>query len=542
MSAAMPFVEHRSPGSSPRTLWLLAAAILGVVAIDLISIRHGPTPNADLQLYASIARALQQYGIGVPTVTWNSPAAVDHLPFYGPMFFSLASMSLDWFGVTLLSFRIASVFGAMLCIAAAALLASALSGSRERWLWAVALVVLSPEVSNGLGTGVMHMLAVGFELVALAAFVSGLRQPGRAGTPMAVAAGFALAAAAMTTPRSYLFVAAFFATAIVLPLAGFPLRRESLWKYVAAAAGFGLPFLAWILMSHGNPVSWLRYMAYIFTHEDTDVALLPTAVRDWQFSWTPALTPVVAVAGAMMAAIGIRRERRGSFDSPPAAAFALATAFTTYVLTVIVLNYTFTNTDYFALPLLVVVIALPTRVYAQRDRTVAVLVALLLTCDAGLFVLKELRVAATWDATNPTPLNEFVRSNVPPGSVVVGPEAPYFFPVERSGSRYRTVNPRSWADWARWVPLVEPGAVRHAARDLEAPPLDRFFIWPVDAERPDGYECVNGPAAGMFQPARTYLDLLGSLGRRTYDTGYPPSVLYRLPPGCPVGYDPTVGH
>ena len=542
MSAVMSPVEQRSPGSSPRTLWLLAAAIAVVLAIDLVSIRHAPTPNADLQVYASIARARQLYGIGVPTETWNSPVAVDHLPFYGPVFFSLATTALRWFGVTLLSFRLTSVLGAALCLAAAALLASVLSGSRERWLWAIALTLLTPEVSNGLGTGVMHMLAVGFELLTLAAFAGGLRQPGRAGVLLSAGAGVALAMAAMTTTRSYLFIAAFFGTGLLLRLAGSPLPRDARWKYAAAAAGFGLPFLWWIVISHGDPIRWARYMTYIFTHEDTDVAILPTAMREFQFSWTPALTPLVGLVGAVLAARGIRRERRGSFNSPPVAAFVLVTAFTTYVITVVVLNYTFEIGDYFAIPLFVVVVAMPLRVFALPERTCRALVGLLLTCQAGLFAVKALRAAATWDATNPTPLNEFVQSLVPPGSVVVGPEAPYFFPVERSGSRYRTFSPRSWADWARWVPVIEPESVRHAARDREAPPLNRFFIWPAGAELPDGYDCVRGRVAGVFQPPETHLDRLGPIGGRAFDRGYPPSVLYRLPPGCPAGYDPTVGH
>ena len=544
MSAPMAFpsMERRAPGSSVRTLRFLVAAILVVIAVDLIAIRHAPTPNADNQLYASIALARQLFGIGVPTITWNSPVAVDHVPFYGPVFFTLAAAFLKWFGVKLLTFRIISVFGGLLCLAAAALVAHVLSGSRERWLWAVALVVLTPEVSNDLGTGVMHMLAIGFELLALAAFVVGLRRPGRAGMLMSAAAGGALAMAAMTTPRSYLFIAAFFATGILLPLAGLPLVREARWKYLAAAAGLCLPFLAWILVSHGNPLRWARYMAYIFTHEDTDIAILPSAVRDWQFSWGPVVTPAAAVAGAVLAARGIRRERRASFNSPPAAAFALVTTFTTYVLTVAILNYTFANTDYIALPLFVVVVAMPLHVFTLRERTIAVLVGLLLFCDAGLFAVKGLRVAATWNATDPTPLNEFIGSHVPPGSAVVGPEAPYFFPVERSGSRYRVVDARSWADWARWVPIVEPEAVRHAAGDHEAPPANRFFIWRMDTELPDGYECVTGHVVGTFQPPAEYTDLLGPLGRRTWDKGYPASVLYRLPPGCPRGYDPTVGH
>ena len=100
---------------------------------------------------------------------------------------------------------------------------------------------------------------------------------------------------------------------------------------------------------------------------------------------------------------------------------------------------------------------------------------------------------------------------------------------------------RSWADWARWVPDVEPEAVRHAERFREGSPVARFFIWASGGDLPDGYECVRGNVVGVFRPAPTYLHLLGRLGRTT-DQGYPETILYRLPSGCPLGYDPTIGH
>jgi len=537
-----PVVDRRSTRSSPRTRRLLYATILAVVLVNLITIRHSPTPIADLQFYASIARAQQLFGIGVPTETWNSPVAIDHLPFYGPVFFTLSTAMLQWLGVTLLSFRIASVLGTTIFIAAAALLAHELNGPGDRALWAVALLVLTPEINVAISVGAMHMLAVGFEMFALAVFVRGLRQRTSLRLLHGTTAGVALAIAAMTTPRAYLFIAAFFATWIMLPLARRPFRRATHWQFVAAAAGLAVPFLVWIRISHGDPMSWARYMAYIFLHEDTDVAILPTAFRYWKFSWRLVVTPVIALLAALLAARGMHRERRDWAARGPGAEFALLTTFVTYVMTVVILNYAFTIGEYFTLPLFAVVVATPLRVFDLSKRTLAVLVALIVACYAGLLALDVARTAATWSASDPSPLNDFVSAHVPPGSAVVGPEAPYFFPVERSGSRFRTVSARSWADWARWVPLIEPGAVRHAARfHDEAPPVDRFFIWPNDTEVPDEYACVAGHVAGAFQPSPTYLYLLGPLGHPV-DQGYPETTLYHLPDGCPTGYDPTVGH
>src|SRR6476646_6883527 len=89
-------------------LTILAAAGAGV---PLLMLRRFPSPFPDAQLYASIGLARWLYGVGIPTITWNSPAAVDHIPFYGPVFFDLCALSLWLFGVRLLSVRLVSVLG-----------------------------------------------------------------------------------------------------------------------------------------------------------------------------------------------------------------------------------------------------------------------------------------------------------------------------------------------------------------------------------------------------------------------------------------------
>ena len=56
-------------------------------------------------------------------------------------------------------------------------------------------------------------------------------------------------------------------------------------------------------------------------------------------------------------------------------------------------------------------------------------------------------LAVTWTATIPAPIEAFVSAHrARSGSVVIGPPSPFLFPVERNGSSYRAVSPRSWAD------------------------------------------------------------------------------------------------
>jgi hypothetical protein len=530
-----------APRSSRRTRVSLAVASSVVIAVSVITLPRVPTPYGDLQLYASIARARQQFGIGVPTEMWNSPVAVDHIPFYGPVFFDLCAVTLTWFGVTLTSLRMASLLGAVMFVAAAAGLAREVDESPDRWLWVVALLMFAPELQTGISTGAMHMLAIGFLMLALYLFVRGLRFPTVGRIAHGLLSGGALALAALTTPRSYLFIAAFFAAGILMSLMSRRVRRDMRWPFAAAAIGLGVPWLMWIIASHGNPVRWARYMAFIFSHEDADVAILPTAVRDFSFSWTQIVTPAVAFLGGLLALNGMRRTWRSASAALPAATLALLTTFLAHLLTVVILNYPFANGEYVALPLFAVVVAMPVSAFGLNRRTLAMLVTLLVVIDAGLFAVRAVRTAATWRASDPAPIDAFIRQHVPEGSVVAGPEAPFFFPVERSGSWYRMARPESWAPWARWVPIIEPDSVHHASRLSTPTPIARFLVWRDDDEIPDNYLCARDRVAARFEPPANYLRLLGPLGH-PLDRGYPAATLYRLPDGCPTGYDPAVAH
>jgi hypothetical protein len=197
---------------------------------------------------------------------------------------------------------------------------------------------------------------------------------------------------------------------------------------------------------------------------------------------------------------------------------------------------------YSVLPLFAVVLAMPYRTLKVDSRLLAAGVAVLITCDVGVSVIRYAQVAATWAARDPIPLDEFFGRYVPVGSAVMGPAAePYFMAIEHANARYLSVSAASFADWARWVPTLEPEAT--TAHRLAVPrPRTRFLVWPIDDDLPDGYGCAREHVVAAYVPAPTHLDRLGPFGTLTQDVGYHKSVLYRLPPDCPTGYDPSGGH
>jgi hypothetical protein len=508
----------------------------------LVTLSRVPTPWPDAQLYASIARSRQLHGVGVPSALWFSPSAVDHIPFYGPVYFDFVAGLFDLFGFSLGISRLASVIGALVIAAATALLTASFGGDRSRWVAAASLVLLTPEIGVSATNGTMETLAVGLELMALAVFVHGLSTQ-RAATTHGVAAGVLLALAALTTPRTYPFVAAFAFTGSLLSVRSGAAARTMRAQVLASLIVLGVSLCGWAIHAHGGPVRWVRYVMFILSREDTDVAWLPTAVRYWAFSRSSVIVPAWAWSASVIAAVMLARDRNAE---PPviapvirnAAWFALLTSWVAGGLTFAGMNITFTLGIYFALPLLAVILALPWPNLGPSRLRIAVAVAILLTGSLGVAALKYLRTAATWAARDPAPIAMFVRDHVPVDAAVVGPDALYFFAVEASGARYRSFSDVSMADWARWVPAFDPAATRVTRSFSEPPVTGRFLIVQAADELPSGYACAGAHRVAVYTPPPHHLDRLGRWGD-VWDTGYPETALYRLPPECPTGYDPT---
>ena len=186
-------------------LWTISVLALIGFAVTLGRL---PIDSGDAPFYASIARSLQLRGVGIPSVLKDGPTAVDHVQFYGPVFFHLAARLFAWFGFSSVAFRELSLLGAILVAFGGVAVCSALGGGRDRQAWACALLLLSPELGLMATFGRMDTLAVGFEMLGLAVFLHGLTDSAiRGGTGSVSAALFG--AAALTTPRSFPFMLGF---------------------------------------------------------------------------------------------------------------------------------------------------------------------------------------------------------------------------------------------------------------------------------------------------------------------------------------------
>jgi hypothetical protein len=512
------------------------AALLKLVGFA-VSLNVAPALWTDPLLYASIARSRQLHGVGIPSIVWFSPSAVDHIPFYGPVYFDLVARSFDLLGPSFAALQIVSILGALAVAGGAALLAAGLSGDPRRWLWSAVVILWTPAIGYSSVSGTMATTAVGLELLALAVYVRGLTDPDRLPWHGA-AAGVLLLAAALTTPRTYPFIVAFFIAGALLLLLDPPHARTIRLQLLAGFAVFVAGLLAWTVHAHGGPGRWLHYLAFVLTREDTDVAVLSTSVRDLAFNWTSAITPAAAGIAGAAATVAVWRRWRTAVARYPGVVFSLVTVWVAGLLIVWGMNLTFTLVLYFAIPLLAVVLALPRPFLVPWNGLIAAGVAAVLAAYVGATGVRWVRIVATWQARDPAGISEFVRAHVPPGSAVVGPNALYFFAVEQAGASYRSPFRRSPADWARWVPQFDPSAVRLSQTISVPAPAARFLMWQTGDDLPLGYECARQSLVGTFEPPANHLSALGPLGD-SWDVGFPATTLYRLPPGCPTTFDPT---
>jgi hypothetical protein len=501
------------------TRLLVEASFLGAIGLAAIAVRV-PICEGDDAFYASVAHALPAHG------------SFDYLRFYGPVFFRAVALSFSTLGFSVLALRTVSLLGAALIVIAALILARACGADANRQAWIAALLIFSPEVGWAATAGRMDSLAVGLELLGLAVLVCGLLRADR-GWRYGIAGGALVAAAALTTPRTFPFVAVLLMTAPLIPI--FPrtdavIRRDATRTIGAASVTTVALIALWIIFGAGGFGAWWRMMWSIATQQREDITIL-SGFRPLGFAWWRLVTPAVAVVGALRLPWHHGNDARTFADL-----FALHIAWTTFLLTAPLFKLTFFFATYWAVPLFVVVLAQSSRLRVPR-RALTIAAAGLLTFFVTARVAKHVRAAVTWAGRDPVRVQAFVTAHVPRGSVVVGPHYLYFFPVERSGSHFETASTADWADWTRWIPASERGIGGTPANDS---PAARYLLWPTNEDLvygspPEG-ACAPREAIATFEAPPDDLPALSWLTAADDLRAYPRATLYRVAPDCRLNY------
>ncbi|HEY1910577.1 MAG TPA: glycosyltransferase family 39 protein [Vicinamibacterales bacterium] len=537
--------QNRPPYAGLKRALRWTAWTIGVVCIlaNLSILSRAPIPWIDEVYLASVANSIAHDSEGVERLSPRPEWVDGYEKVYGPVFFQVESVFIKHFGLSPFTGRATAWLGAILLAAAAAYLVGIVGASPEWPAIAFALFTLTPEFSLVARNGRMDSIAIAFELIGLAFLLIATQERRRAWLT-AAAAGFFWALAVLTTPRTLPLLAGMFVAAPVLLVP--PETRRAFARAIAVLAGSVLIGLA--LWSHSEGITIVGWAVRLWdsVKDDAYNIVLPGHPRYWSLGPLTAVTPAVVIAGAIvLGAVGdlqlLARLHRARLptEAPPSAVrlaiwYLFVAAFFNGVFYLIVANYAFGISQYFVIPMFVVVLAAAAATAHRRPRAYWPMMAGSLVVALGfgaIQTVKLVEVWQTWSGRDARLMEQFLERSVPRGSIVYGFDEYYFYAVEEVGSTFRTFN------------LTHSG-LNHLMVDLPPPAAEpqrspAFLLWPVDnpnAPFPEWFNCARSNEITKFDADVQAVGIERWLPGlfQSYRHGYPPTVLYRVPEGCPT--------
>ena len=516
-----------------RLAW--TAGIICLLA-DLAIISRSPIPWLDEVYLVSVANSVAHQNRPFERLTPRPEWVDGYEKIYGPVFFHAEAAFIRVLGLSPLSGRVVCWIGAVLTAIAAAWLVGVAGGSVQWAALAFALIVLTPEFSVIARNGRMDSLAIGFELAGMACLMMALRESTRA-TLWALGAGACWALAVLTTPRTLPFLAGLVVAAPLL-LAAREMRASFVRAGVCLFAIVGISLFFWARHLDLTLVGWAWWL-WDGLKDDAYNVVLPGHQRYWALRVPTAITPLLAIVGSL-AVGGALLRRRAALDGVHSKrritfCYLLLAVVFNAVFYLVVANYAFGISQYFVLPLLVVVLmatAVAARLEPWAHRPMMAFWILAALFLGAINVVKYVEVWQTWHLRDPRLMQQFVERSVPRGSIVFGNDQYYFYAVENAGSTFRTYNAgNAGIDKLKSATPRQPVVV---------PTVDQsFLLWPVadpNAPFPAWFECARANVVARYEsPAEPIgIERLVTFAFTPFAHGYPTTILYRVPAGCPV--------
>jgi len=505
---------------------------LGLASL-LIILPRSPLPWFDEIFMESTALSIVRGHGPVPTVLGAFSGIKSLSLFFGPVALAVGAADVRLFGISIIAWRSIGWLG----VVAVALLASWLTRNLAG-AYAGAVTAILVAFSQGTGravSGRLDSLAVALEVASLACAVAGLpcesssRNRARLYTMLS---GVFCGLAILSTPRAFPFPVSLFLAFGAEALCNKEQRKKILSQMLQVAAVIGALILAWTTFEGTNPLGWLRFILSVSHGDPGNVS--PLLGGHWHLFDSPLLEQanglgfLLVLLMLLISATAARRTANATDSATPGLRFALVAGLACYGVTFVLISR-FWDYDIFLVPLLLpAAIALTGNIWRRPGRRsyrfVALIGAWVLWATVCLFVRggKLLVSAASYQSSDPSPMEKFVAQHVPPGSIVFGPLHDYFYAVENAGSRF--LYPRPW---------IAPGFSREVAN--ERPPWGEmlranrvYVIWPAGSRVPEELTPNCLELVGRFEPQENH----GRWSRRWsaigQDRGYPPTLIFRV--------------
>jgi hypothetical protein len=529
----------------PRLLsWLAWATGLSCLLLNLVIIERAPIPYLDEVYLTSVANTVAQGTARAERLVPPPEWVAGYEQIYGPVFFHAEAAAIRVLGLSVFSGRIVCWLGAVLFSLATIWLIFVVGGSSEMAAIAFAVVALTPEFSTITRNARMDSLAIGFELIGVGCLLCAIGRPRRA-IPWGLVAGVFWALAVLTTPRTLPFLAGL---VVAAPLLVTSEARASFLRAIACLFGVVLVAMQlWVSHLGITIVGWAFWL-WDCIKDDAYNIVLPGHERFWELSLTTAMTPAAVAIGILGVAFFARRihprfnallslsapsERRLRFWY-----LVVATTFNA-AFYLVVANFVFGISQYFILPLLIVVLMATSVLVKAQPRLGKPLFAFwvaAMLAFGGMRALRYVEIWQTWRLRDPKLIQTFVAQWVPRGSIVFGDDQYYYYAVEGAGSTYRTFNVLNSG--------IEQFKTDSPRQQTVLPAVaNSFLIWPVGDQSvtfPAWFNCAKDHPVATFENSAQPIGIehLVPFAFTSFQHGYPTTVLYRVPPGCPVTGSP----
>jgi hypothetical protein len=442
----------------------IAVVVLALAYIPIVRVHQG---WEDEVYWVSTCLSLLRHNEATPSVLADYPSPQSPLYFYGPTLFWLATLVLKVFGFSMRTWRSFTFAGNVAFPAAVSVLFY-----RLRRSWTVAM-----------GTALVFSLAIGssftFSLpgrpdgwtialitLAIALVARAGEEPFRRHAGRWTGFGMLLGIAATTTPRSWPLL---LLMVLLLPLLipGSKVRTVALVAVSAAC-------VCSILLLPLRTSLW-GFVAFVRRESRGDaVDVSPLMGGNWGFGHA---TTQAVYYGALLVIVGLvylPRWRKLERFPRWLLAVTLLNIAANMLLTARALNMA----TYWSFLLEIAAwCAITESAPGRRIQIARAIGVALLVLMVAMRVARETPVLTHWAQRDPGTIERAMRAVIPPGSLVYGPKAQYFYPSIAMGADYRAP-----VDWSSPGRASTPGRPGLPTPMTEACRVPAYLVWPLAAD------------------------------------------------------------
>jgi hypothetical protein len=449
---------------------LFASATLVVLILAYIPIVRAHQGWEDEIYWVSTCLSMLRHHGEIPSVFVDYARPASPLRFYGPTMFWLGAGVLKLFGFSMRTWRSFTFAGNIAYLAAIGVLFY-----RLRRSWTIAMgAVLFCSLSLGMSFGIsLPGRPDAWTLTLLVLAIALVANPDLEDEPAAALArrwvifGALLGTAASTTPRTWPLLALM---VVLLPLL---ISRHRMQIMGVAAVSSLVVWSVILLPLRTTPWSFAASVRHASTGDAVDVS--PLMGGNWGFGHS---VTQILYYGALLAVLGlvdISRWRQITRFQRWLLAVALLNLAATLLLTARSLNMI----TYWGFLLEIAAFSAWTEPAPRPRLRIAWGIGVVLCVFmVALRVARELPPLMHWHERNPAVVEEELRADIPPGSVVYGRPGQYFYPALAIGADYRY--PVDWSSVGRASTPGQPGLPAPMRDACHAP---AFLVWPAGQER-----------------------------------------------------------